>query len=76
MKTRNRPGRTGLWAFITTAIMSFILSLRTRLHDEEPDRGSVTLEQILITVGLSVLALAVIAAVGVAVHSYMSKLPG
>jgi hypothetical protein len=50
--------------------------LRTRLADVRADseRGSVTLEQVVISAGLLAIALAVVAAIVAVVHRYMGQL--
>ena len=57
------------------AVLSAALtSLAAMPRQPHTDRGSVTLEQIAITAGLVALALGVIAAIGVAVAKYTSKI--
>lgn len=50
--------------------------LQTRLADVRADseRGSVTLEQVVISAGLLAIALAVVAAIVAVVHRYMGQL--
>ena len=58
-------------AVLSAALTTVAATLRQARRD---DRGSVTLEQIAITAGLVALALGVIAAIGVAVAKYTSKI--
>ena len=58
-------------AVLSAALTTLAATLR---HARSNDRGSVTLEQIALTAGLVALALGVIAAIGVAVAKYTSKI--
>lgn len=57
-----------------TLLTAVFGTLAASLRQMRSERGSVTLEQIAITAGLVALALGVIAAIGVAVSKYTSKI--
>jgi|GEM_PF-1522018 len=77
MPTRNPGIRRLLRAVPQLAVLLAVAGmLRTRLADVRADseRGSVTLEQIVISAGLLAIALAVVAAIVAVVHRYMGQL--
>ena len=55
-------------------LLAVVGMLRTRLARADSERGSVTLEQIVISAGLLAIALAVVAAIVAVVHRYMGQL--
>jgi hypothetical protein len=66
-----------LHLYVTLHVLGVSLHKRARTAitaARRDERGSVTLEQVLITAALAALAIAVVAAIGVAVRSQMAKL--
>lgn len=74
------PRRKGttvmLHLYVTLQVLGVNLQQRARktLTVSRDERGSVTLEQVLITAALAALAIGVVAAIGVAVRSQIAKL--